>query len=86
MAGIYYMLAKFTVIYGGQFSKLKPMTYSTIFILFDLISIVLQAIGGGMAAVALLNNTNTDDGTHITFGPTKYGWRYNAEYADLHSR
>ncbi|OZJ02396.1 hypothetical protein BZG36_04876 [Bifiguratus adelaidae] len=112
MAGIYYMLAKFTVIYGGQFSKLKPMAYSTIFILFDFISIVLQAIGGGMAAVALLNHTSATNGTHvmlagicfqvvsmlifmffcawfvynITFGPTKYGWRYNAEYADLHSR
>jgi hypothetical protein len=112
MGGVYYMLAKFTVIYGRRFSKLRPMDYSMLFIMFDFISIVLQAIGGGMAAIALLKGTETASGTHImvagisfqvfsmmvfmsfcawfiynvTHGSTKYGWKFNSDYIDLHER
>lgn len=65
MGGVYYLLAKFAMIYGEEISRLKPMWYSYIFITCDLLSIVLQAIGGGMAAVALTDNKETDTGTHI---------------------
>lgn len=50
MAGIYYQLAKIITIYGQQVSPLKPMTYSAIFIVADVVSIVIQAAGGGTAA------------------------------------
>uniref|UniRef100_A0A060TAK6 Sphingoid long-chain base transporter RSB1 n=1 Tax=Blastobotrys adeninivorans TaxID=409370 RepID=A0A060TAK6_BLAAD len=63
--GLYYQLAKVVTIYGEQFSVLKPMHYSALFITCDLISIVLQAIGGGMAAVAAQNGTDASSGTHI---------------------
>ena len=41
------------------------MWYSYIFISCDLLSIVLQAIGGGMAASATQNGDSTTSGTHI---------------------
>lgn len=50
MAGIYYQLAKLITVYGKKFSPLKPMTYSAIFIVGDVVSIVIQAAGGGTAA------------------------------------
>lgn len=65
MGGVYYLLAKFSMIFGGGVSRLKPMAYSYIFISCDLASIVLQAIGGGMAAMALNDDKDTDPGTHI---------------------
>lgn len=65
MAGVYILLAKFTVIYGCQTSRLQPLHYSYIFASCDLLSIVLQGIGGGMAAVALNDDADTDPGTHV---------------------
>jgi len=65
MGGVYFLLAKFAMIYGNNISRLKPMYYSYIFISCDLLSIVLQAIGGGMAASATQNGDSTTSGTHI---------------------
>ncbi|ANB12041.1 phospholipid-translocating ATPase RSB1 [Sugiyamaella lignohabitans] len=45
MGGVYYLLAKLVTIYGQQYSMLKPMHYSLVFILCDLCSIVIQAVG-----------------------------------------
>lgn len=50
MGGIYYMLAKFSVIYGSDASRLKPLTYSYIFVSCDTASILLQGAGGGILA------------------------------------
>lgn len=60
--GMYYQLAKLVTIFGHQFSPLKPMHYSALFISCDLFSIVLQAIGGGMAAG---NNGGSKTGSNI---------------------
>lgn len=68
MAGIYYVIAQLTLIYGEKYSVLKPMQYSLIFIVCDIISIVLQAIGGGVAASALSVYESTDAGSHIMVG------------------
>lgn len=65
MGGVYFLLAKFAMIYGAGVSRLRPMWYSYIFVSCDLISIILQAIGGGMAAMALQDNKDTDPGTNI---------------------
>ncbi len=64
-AGIYFMLAKLTVVYGEKYSKLRPMTYSKIFIVCDLTSIVIQAAGGGLAATALADGRDSTPGTHV---------------------
>ncbi|KAK9476634.1 RTA1 like protein-domain-containing protein [Lipomyces japonicus] len=65
MAGIYFLLAEIVIIWGVKNSIAKPWAYSQLFILLDIISIILQAAGGGLAATALLDNEETDTGTHI---------------------
>lgn len=72
MAGIYYVIAQLTVIYGQQFSVLRPMQYSLIFIICDIISIVLQAVGGGVAAGALSVYKSTQQGSNIMVGGLAY--------------
>ncbi|KAG5357400.1 hypothetical protein CJU90_6234 [Yarrowia sp. C11] len=65
MAGVYCLLAKFVVIYGESYSRVAPLVYTLIFVSCDLISIVIQAAGGGISATALYDNKSTDDGTHV---------------------
>lgn len=72
MAGIYYVIAQLTVIYGQKFSLLRPMQYSLIFIICDIISIILQAVGGGVAAGALSVFEDTDSGSHIMVAGLAY--------------
>lgn len=49
---------------GPQFSPIKPILYPYIFIACDILSLVLQAIGGGVASSASTTKT-TDMGGHI---------------------
>ncbi|PSK40557.1 hypothetical protein C7M61_000204 [Candidozyma pseudohaemuli] len=65
MAGVYYMLGRQLVYIGEGYSWLKPRWFSYIYVTCDVISLVIQAIGGGMAATALSANKDTDDGTHV---------------------
>lgn len=64
MAGIYFLFAQLVVIHGRQFSVLKPMWYSYFFITTDVLSLIVQAIGGGMASLALSNNEDATPGTN----------------------
>ncbi|AWU77660.1 hypothetical protein CAS74_002370 [Pichia kudriavzevii] len=64
MAGIYYIIAQITLIYGEEYSLMKPMRYSQIFIVCDIISIFTQGAGGGMASVQSLQDT----GRYIMIG------------------
>lgn len=72
MAGIYYVIAQLTVIYGQKFSVLRPMQYSLVFIICDIISIILQAVGGGVAAGALSVYQSTQQGSNIMVGGLAY--------------
>ncbi|KAG0674532.1 hypothetical protein C6P40_002163 [Pichia californica] len=72
MAGIYYIIAQLTLIYGEKFSVLRPMQYSLIFIVCDIISIILQAVGGGVAAGALSVYQSTQQGSNIMVGGLAY--------------
>lgn len=65
MAGIYFTFGQLVVIYGRQYSQLKPMWYTYIFISFDVISLVIQAIGGGMAASQSAEMKSTQSGTNV---------------------
>lgn len=47
MAGIYFVLAQLLVVYGRKYLLLKPMWFSYIFIVCDVVSLVVQAAGGG---------------------------------------
>lgn len=53
-ASIYLCLARIVHILDPNLeaSRLKPMTYTKIFVTFDLISLILQGAGGGIAATA----------------------------------
>ncbi|KAJ5960428.1 uncharacterized protein N7479_007578 [Penicillium vulpinum] len=65
-AGIYILLGRFIQLLGPKSSIMKPNLYLWIFCTCDVISLVIQAIGGGMASgEADKINGNTDPGTHI---------------------
>lgn len=65
MAAVYYLLAQLLVIHGTRFSKLKPLWFSYVFIFCDVSSLIIQAAGGGIAAIRLQNLDNTKPGTHV---------------------
>ncbi|KAE9394561.1 RTA1 like protein [Gymnopus androsaceus JB14] len=53
---------------GPDYSRLPPRWYSIIFCSFDLISLVIQAIGGGAAASAVGVGKDPTPGGHIMLG------------------
>lgn len=63
--GVYYLIGYLCLVYGPHFSPLRPRWYSYIFICCDVLSLVIQALGGGIAAVALNEHKSSDTGTHI---------------------
>lgn len=66
MGGIYYQLAKLIEVYGHRFSLLpSPMAYSFIFICSDIVSLVVQAVGGGLCGIAVVDNSSLTTGNHV---------------------
>lgn len=51
-AALYVTLARVIRHFGTHNSMLSPRAYTAIFLSFDLISLVLQSVGGGMANMA----------------------------------
>ncbi|KAK5070980.1 hypothetical protein LTR64_003955 [Lithohypha guttulata] len=64
-AAIYLTMKHIALAFGPEYSSLKPKWYTWIFITGDLFSLVLQAIGGGMAATADDDDARRDAGTYI---------------------
>ncbi|OKL60300.1 hypothetical protein UA08_04077 [Talaromyces atroroseus] len=64
-AGIYILLGRLIALLGRSSSVLSPRLYLYIFVTCDIISLVVQAVGGGLASIALENNGNTSPGTDI---------------------
>lgn len=65
LAGIYNILGQLILIYGDQFSVLKPRSYSAIFITCDVISLFVQGGGGGVSS---RDNGDSDTGRYIVIG------------------
>lgn len=69
MAGIYYILAQLLVVHQSElktdYSIFKPLWFSYIFIFCDIVSLVMQAIGGAIAATSLEEFEDILPGTHI---------------------
>ncbi|EXJ92864.1 hypothetical protein A1O3_01418 [Capronia epimyces CBS 606.96] len=63
-AAIYLTLKHITLCFGAEFSFVKPRLYTYIFIVADLISLVLQAIGGALASTAD-TQAQQDTGDHL---------------------
>ena len=51
-ASIYLTLARIVVVYGTQYSKFRPRTYTITFVTFDVTSLIVQAVGGSLTASA----------------------------------
>ncbi|GIK00908.1 hypothetical protein Aspvir_004938 [Aspergillus viridinutans] len=51
-AAIYICLGHIVVVYGEDISRLKPRTYTIIFVVCDFLSLVLQAAGGAITSTA----------------------------------
>ncbi|MCJ1403836.1 hypothetical protein MMC11_007059 [Xylographa trunciseda] len=51
-AAIYLCLARIIIVYGKQYARFAPRTYTIIFICCDVFSLILQATGGGLADTA----------------------------------
>lgn len=64
-AGIYLCLARIIRIFGMANSRIKPRIYPTVFITCDVISLVLQATGGGIASVRVHQGEDTTTGDNI---------------------
>ncbi len=65
-AGIYLCFSRIVVVYGEQFARFKPRTYTIIFITSDIFSLVLQAVGGALADTALNGDSSQEqDGINI---------------------
>ncbi|KAI9830697.1 MAG: hypothetical protein M1826_004526 [Phylliscum demangeonii] len=66
-AAIYLCLSRIVVVYGEGLSRVKPRTYSILFITSDFIALLLQAIGGAIASTANVGSTQ-QMGIHIMLG------------------
>ncbi|KAE8442669.1 hypothetical protein EG329_002967 [Mollisiaceae sp. DMI_Dod_QoI] len=66
-AGIYVILGRLIRTFGPQVSPISANMYLYIFCSADIISLVIQAVGGASASVAYQKTPpgNTDNGTHI---------------------
>ncbi|CAN9391610.1 unnamed protein product [Alternaria alternata] len=64
-AAIYLTLKHIVYSFGTSWSRLKPTCYSWIFIGCDLLSLVLQGAGGGIAATAHFGTELQDIGTDV---------------------
>ena len=65
MAGIYNIFAQLVLVYGTQYSYLKPKLYSTIFIICDVLSIFIQGAGGGISSGSRVNSVSTGSNVMI---------------------
>ncbi|TFK66390.1 RTA1-domain-containing protein [Pluteus cervinus] len=53
---------------GPAYSRLTPRRYAMVFITFDVVALIVQAVGGGMAATAVGKHTSAARGGHIMLG------------------
>ncbi|KAI5966392.1 uncharacterized protein KGF55_000701 [Candida pseudojiufengensis] len=64
MAAIYFLFGQLVIIHDRKFSVLPPLFYSYFFITIDVLSLLIQAGGGGAASVASSNHTDQKPGTN----------------------
>jgi hypothetical protein len=64
-AGLYLTLKHIVINFGEAWSRLPPVWYTRIFIAGDILSLVLQGSGGGIAATADDGSSLQDTGTNL---------------------
>lgn len=65
MGGVYFLFAQMVVITSPRYSVLKPMWYSYFFITFDVVSLLIQATGGGMASAETNQQKSSAPGANV---------------------
>ncbi|TVY23782.1 Sphingoid long-chain base transporter [Lachnellula hyalina] len=63
--GIYLCLRRIVYAFGPENSRISPEAYTRIFIPCDLVSLLLQAAGGGLASAESHSNKSPDTGDNI---------------------
>jgi hypothetical protein len=66
-AGLYILHGRLMNILGRQYSWIHPTSYAIVAIVGDVISLVVQAVGGALASVAD-DRKGQDDGAYIMVG------------------
>ncbi|KAK3062445.1 hypothetical protein LTS18_004039 [Coniosporium uncinatum] len=64
-SGIYLLLSRIITVYGASNSRLEPATYPRIFIPCDVLSLILQGVGGGIASYKTHNSEDPKLGDDI---------------------
>ncbi|KAF9035021.1 hypothetical protein BDZ89DRAFT_1062273 [Hymenopellis radicata] len=59
---------------GSGYSRLTPKRYIILFFSCDALSLVVQAVGGGSAAMAVATDSNPEKGGHIMLGVSYFRW------------
>ncbi|PVI05777.1 RTA1-domain-containing protein [Periconia macrospinosa] len=65
---LYILLGMFITLLGREFSIISPRMYAIVFLVCDVISLVIQAVGGAMASMASSNLEDPWPGTRIMIG------------------
>lgn len=60
-AGIYLTIKHLVIYFGPEMSRIRPKMYTRIFISCDIVSIISQAAGGGVASAETANLVNIGD-------------------------
>lgn len=68
VAANFIILGKIITQLGPQYSRLSPKLYTIIFCTFDVICLIVQAVGGASAASAVSNGNNAATGANIMLG------------------
>ncbi|KKY23445.1 putative rta1 domain [Phaeomoniella chlamydospora] len=63
-ASIYLCLSRIITVYTPKAARLKPQVYTYLFITFDFVALVLQAVGGAIASTAD-THTTSQQGIHL---------------------
>ncbi|KAG7444650.1 RTA1-domain-containing protein [Guyanagaster necrorhizus] len=85
LAANFVILEKLIERLGAGYSRLSPRAYLIFFCSCDIISLVIQAVGGGMAATAVSQNTSPNKGGHIMLGGIAFQMAVITVYAILGS-
>lgn len=71
-AALYLVLKHITLVFGPEFSKIKPNWYTWIFIGGDLLSLIIQALGASQAATAGSNIRRRDLGEDLVIAGVSF--------------
>jgi len=67
-AGLFFSLGNIVNYSGTHYSRFSPRVFSIVFVTCDVVSLVVQAAGGGIASIAFQNGKNASGGSNVMVG------------------